>query len=432
MKRIDSQKGYTLTELLVVMTIFLIIIMVSAQAFDRIVSQSSQLRKVSETNIEGIIGLEVLRRDLESIGYGLPWDFATGITYGEVADDVGPDFPVQGIDPKSFNDSPSNVPRAVLSEPSTSTSKIIDANAGVPYWTNPGSDYLVIKSVSVPFTKTSKKWSYVNYSSSGGSNTSSIRQWSSTEENFQTDDRVITLVSSFADAPINRQLAMVSATDFSYKIDSIYPGNDAYKPKSRTVRPSDNASITNDMYVAYGVNSISGSDNIRMPFNRSDYYVQRPKSNMTTTCNKGTGILYKAVVYNSTSASGGQFPIGAQYPLLDCVGDMQVVYELDRSGVKNSGDITYMDTLTGMTAQEIREQLRTIRVYILGHEGKKDLGYSYPYTDVNKVVVVSDPSLSSSGRIFSKTDMVSYFGADWFNYRWKVYTIAIKPKNLNN
>ena len=424
MRRILCNKGFSLIELLVVTLITVIVLMITGTAFEKIILESSKLKKVSETNIEGIIGLEVLRKDLESTGYGLPWEFMTAITYDEVDAAVGADFPVQGIDPKSFNDSPSSVPRAILSAASTAANKIIDGTAGVKL-TNPGTDYLVIKSLNVAFGDTNKKWSYVNYSASGASNQSKIKPWSTAAEQFETNDSIITLINTFGDTKVSRQLAMESGTQFSYKYSGLIPPNDIYKPTAKTT--SGGATITNDMYAVYGVNNLGTTDNIRMPFNRADYYVNRPNS-MPSHCNKGTGILYKGVIDNSIT--GGAF---TQYPLLDCVGDMQIAYELDTG----AGNITYTDTLvdaanTPLDAQKIRDQLKTIRVYILAHEGRKESSYSYPHSDPNKVITVGDPSMPSSLlRILKLSDMVSLFGSDWMNYRWKVYTISVKPKNLN-
>lgn len=423
MKRLFCNKGFSLIELLVVTAIMVVVLMITATAFEKIILESSKLKKVSETNIEGIIGLEVLRRDLESTGYGLPWDFMTPITYAEVDDTVSADFPVQGIDAKLFNDSPSAVPRAIISAPSTAANRIIEGTAGVKL-TNPGTDYLIIKSLNVAFGDANKKWSYVNYSSSDVTNFSYIKPWSTSAEGFSTNDSIITLVNTFGDTKINRQLAMVSGTQFSYKYNGSIPPSDIYKPAAKTTTGGD--VITNDMFAVYGVNNLgAGADDIRMPFNRADYYVNRPAS-MPNHCNNGTGILYKGVIVNSkTSAAGGGF---SQYPLLDCVGDLQVVYELDATG---TGNISYADTLSGLDAQQIRTQLKSIRVYVLAHEGRKESSYVYPYSDSNRVVLVGEPSISSLGRTLTLANMVSLFGADWMNYRWKVYTITVKPKNLN-
>jgi len=164
-----------------------------------------------------------------------------------------------------------------------------------------------------------------------------------------------------------------------------------------------------------------------MPFNRADYFVTRPTSTMPGRCNLGTGVLYKAVTINSmgtNNAGGGQ----TLYPLLDCVGDMQVIFDMqDPNDVNKTMTV---DTLTTLSAEDIRTRLKAIRVYILVHEGGKDNGYSYPFTDASNVITVSDNRTPSLGRTFTQTDMVDYFGSEWNKYRWKVYSVVGQPYNL--
>ena len=44
-------------------------------AFNTIITNSSKSSKIEESNIEGMIGLEMMRHDLEQMGFGLPWGF---------------------------------------------------------------------------------------------------------------------------------------------------------------------------------------------------------------------------------------------------------------------------------------------------------------------------------------------------------------------
>lgn len=72
-------------------------------------------------------------------------------------------------------------------------------------------------------------------------------------------------------------------------------------------------------YLVYGV---SLDTDLRMPFNRADYYIARPDP-MPEGCAPGTGILYKALVSQS---NGG---LSNALPVIDCVADMQVAFGLD-------------------------------------------------------------------------------------------------------
>lgn len=398
-----NEKGYTFVELVVVMAIFITVIMISSSAFEKIAQHAGQQTKSVETQIEGIVGLNLMRFDIEHAGYALPWSFQNPITYPEV--DVAAGFLAEGIDSNSFNDAniPSSVdsakiPKAIASGTSTAT----------------GIDYLVVKSTVASINATGKKYSFVNYSVnttvSGESNESYIKQWSQANENFINGEYVITLNEiSASNGTFNRQLA-TDGSAFSYPYAGRHPESDTYKPTS----PS-------QLFTVYGVDDKP----LRMPYNRADFYVKRPSSNMPSSCNQGTGILYKGVVIHGSGSGAGGF---VRYPLLDCVGDMQVAFELD---LNNNGNITYAKNLDGYSAQQIRDFLKRVRVYILAHEGSKDRNYRYPFNDSSKAIVVGDPAFTETfGRIWSVADLVAKFGADWLNYRWKIYTLAINPSNL--
>jgi len=73
----NRQSGVTLLELLIVMGIFMIVIAAASQMFVSLLSDYKQQSKITVTNIEGILGLEMMRRDVENAGYGLPWDGLT-------------------------------------------------------------------------------------------------------------------------------------------------------------------------------------------------------------------------------------------------------------------------------------------------------------------------------------------------------------------
>jgi len=69
----NRQAGFSLIELLIVIAIFSVIIMASSQSFVPLLSQSKHQSKIAATNIEGMLGLEIMRRDIAHAGYGLYW-----------------------------------------------------------------------------------------------------------------------------------------------------------------------------------------------------------------------------------------------------------------------------------------------------------------------------------------------------------------------
>ena len=413
-----SAGGFTLLELIVSMAIFIALIMISAYAFENIIKKGGQQVKSAETQTEGIVGLEMLRSDIEHAGYGIPWTIPfppAGGAYTEVTGSVNP---VTGITSSSFNE---GVPSAVKSVLTPAGSKIIAGTSN----TNPGAAYLVIKSVRVPLNTAVSKWTYVNYSTDGTNNKSYVKKWGSTDD-FTGGERVITISSTFStsgepDKVLAMKNGVTDNTGYSYAVPTTVPS---------ILNPADSAFEPGDSSQLYVVYAIDPNADLRMPFNRADYYIRRPAGSdpakMPETCNPGTGVLFKGVVRHSDSS--GTF---AEYPLLNCVGDMQVEFELDPMG---NGNIAISPTLAGLAASDIRMQLKTVRVYLLAHEGKKDPNYSYP----NATIQVGDPSRpSSSGRTLSGAPacsgdncMQTLFGDDWRNYRWKVYTIVVRPKNM--
>ncbi|TWJ32784.1 prepilin-type N-terminal cleavage/methylation domain-containing protein [Geobacter argillaceus] len=386
---IQDTRGFTLIELIIVMAIFLIVIIITAGTFDTVVKKSIQQSKSVETQIEGIVGLELLRADLEQAGFGLPWTFQAApaaTMYSEV--DVAASYPTafwpMGISATSFNDAPANPPRAIQSSETTFNQ---DSDSH-------GSKYLVIKSTVAGTNATAKKWTNVSFSSGG----KSIRTWGTTDRDLASSDQVIVVKNSLISTPPTRQLMVDSSGKF-YTTFGTY---------STLTLPHQDG----DSFVIYGISSLSS---LRMPFNRADYYVRSP-AKMPTSCAPNTGILYKAT---ATHSGGGFDPV---MPLLDCVADMQVVYGLDTG----MGFVNTHTTVAPATPDLIRQQLREIRVYILAQEGTKDLFFTYPSQTVD-VGESFDGGATIMGRRF---DLQARIGAGWQNYRWKVYTIVVRPKNL--
>jgi type II secretory pathway pseudopilin PulG len=394
-----NDRGYTLTELVIVMGIFISIMIMSTYAFEHILSRSGQQAKSAESNIEGIVGLELLRSDIEHAGYGLPYSFQnwSSVRYNEV--DVGDNFLADGIASNSFNSQRTSNIRAFESGISTASDTILNTSSK----TNPGTGYLVIRSAIVAINGAARKWSYVNYSASGSTNVSYLKQWGNGDD-LVTGDRVITISSTFSTGGTQDKRLIMSGDVFSYAVNGPQPPDDAFKPGDAS-----------QLYIVYGINS---NANLKMPYNRADYYVARPGTNMPAMCNPGTGILYKATAnHNNTGFT--------PYPLLDCVGDMQVEFELDPN---NDGNTTFTGGIAALTAQQVRSQLKNVRIYILAHEGQKDRNFTYGASSIQ----VGDPNRpASSGRTLDSALMQTYFGTDWKNYRWKVFTLVVRPKNLN-
>jgi hypothetical protein len=221
---------------------------------------------------------------------------------------------------------------------------------------------------------------------------------------------------------------------------------------------------TQSVYCIYGLdNSTTGHT---MPFNRVDYYLDRIKSEFPTSCDPNTFTLYRSTI----NQANGQFN---QTPLIDCVADFQVAFGVDPSGgTSATGDpgaaIQWQANLlqqpwmpgysanTPMSAAQIQQYLREVRVFILFQEGlgdtssSSDLSSHFRFSGTlnlgDQAIASSlDPAdysatgtnfqqLSSAALPGTPNSLLSYFtpaGSDQ-QYRWKIIELDVKPMNLLN
>jgi len=392
---IRDRHGFTLVELIVVMAVFVTVLMISASAFNTMIVQSSKIFRSEESNIEGVIGLEMLRHDLQQSGYGL---FTETSTYADEAASA----------PESeYNDAPNNVPRPIV----VGNNLVGKSSGSMPILEN--SDYLAIKGTSVGRQRVAQKWTFLNFSSG----VVTPKKWASAAENLTAtptpSEKVILIQKQFG-TPMRSSLVRAPGGGFYYEY-----GDTGFAHLS---------SASAGIYTVYGVNT----NPLRFPFNRSDYFVAEP-STRPAVCAPDTGMLYKTTVNHH---DGELTPI----PVLDCVLDMQVVlgWDWDNNGVidtySNADGTLAAGLVTNVSAAftqdpnnnsltatpNIRNNLKMIKVYILAQNGKKDSGYtSSPSIEVSDT---GEASLTRpSGFLLSSSQL---------NYRWKLYRIVARPKNL--
>jgi hypothetical protein len=319
------------------------------------VKQYKVQTKITESNVEGILGLELLRQDLESLGYGLPWSNLP--SYSE------PSPPVQNDDGAA--------PRAVA--------KVDASTLGI----NNGSDYLVIKSALVGMDAAAGKWTTLRAEEG-------TRPWGSTEEDLATGDYVIVLAPG--GSATDQRVLLTPFQGVSFESLSAYvPANEFQ---------------TN---IVYGIDT----GTLQRPFNRADYFIADGADYPTPQhCAPNTGVLVKAVVVHDGDGSTPDL-----LPLLDCVADMQVMFGFDSSGDRQVD--SWEGTTGGRTADQIRTQLVEVRVNLLVQQGQRDGSYRYP----NPTVYVGDNTIGGVHSI----DVSAYR-----NYRWKQYSIVVRPRNLAN
>lgn len=407
--------GFTLIELIVVMAVFITVLIISASAFNTILLNTGRVFKSEESNIEGVVGLEMLRHDLQQAGYGL-YTEQSAKSYSEAVDAL----------PATNNDSTGgtfNVPRPLV------FINDLDGTIGAVDGFTPllGSDYISIKGTTVSRSPSAKLWTFLNITSVHSA-PPVVKTWATTADQLTAGtDRVVVLQKQFGNPPLSR-LVQPDPTRFSYTY-------------------SDTAflnltSATNGTYMVYGVDN----KDLRFPFNRSDYFVATPAvaTDRPSACAPGTGILYKATL-NHTNGK-----LTEKIPVLDCVLDMQVVLGWDSDGdglvdtwtsadgKQQLGGVA-MDPALGTSnnnqmlavppVPNIRTNLKIIKVYLVVQDGRMDSSFTSKspltfYANESKYGDVPVTSLTRAG-----TGQIP-LAANQQHYRWKLYRIVVRPKNL--
>jgi prepilin-type N-terminal cleavage/methylation domain-containing protein len=393
-------RGFTLVEILVVMGIFVIVMAITGSAFNLIMKQSILQSKIAGSNIEGVIGLEIMRRDLASAGFGLPWSCTVNYPEAAASEPLAAAYNDAAATPK--------LPSAV-----SGGNDVILATPD-PTQLLQGSDYLVVRATSIGTTQAAQRWSYMNYTGMAKPSPLPPKSWSS--ENLNGTDHVI-VVSMNLSGEFSKDL-VVDATDAT-KFSTTYAALGNFEPQA--------SKSTN---FVYGVTTQDPNfASLRMPFNRADYLVRRPAVSESVKipmrCAPNTGILFKALVNHKDGTFDNAGTSRAnELPLLDCVADMQVVYSLQSA---STGVVTDTGTLQPLTAAQIRSDLKAIQVYVLTHEGGRDQSYIYP----NQFIAVgpsADGINTGTGRSY---DLQTTIGTGWQQYRWKVYRMIVNPTNMN-
>lgn len=409
----SDRRGFTLIELLIVMAVFVVVIAIAGESFKTILLQTAKLFRSEESNIEGVVGLEIMRHDIQQAGYGL-FTETCPVAYSEAANAPA----------SNYNEtSGTAAPRAVVA------GNNLPGGSGSAYNVVANTDYLVIKATTVSRSKAAQRWTHLVYAPGGAvPNT-----WSSNAENFASGsngDYVVLLRRSITSSANTTTLVPQGST-FYFTYD-----------------PAAFASYSTNTwsYFMYGLDDYKPSTSTpRMPFNRVDYFVAKPSSGaMPQLCNPSTGILYKANVNRDGT-------LDYSTPILDCVADMQVVFGWDLADANGNlvsdptqpGDglidtwsnadglvtqgsvalnpVTYVKDTILSNPGHIRTKLKVVKIYILAQVGRMDPGYTSPST----IVVGNDANEAGITHSYP-------LSPDMLNYRWKVYRIIVRPKNLTS
>lgn len=422
-----DQTGFTLVELMITMVVFLLVISAASNIFSTLLSQFKQQSSIAETNIESIPGFEILRFDVEQAGYGLPWTVDangdrladpdwTGLqNYCEAASVAAT---ATAPNPADYNDANvagctnGNAPRAVVA----------GNNVGLN-----GSDYLVVKSASVATNAAARKWTYIR-------NDGAVNQYMATTgvaaEDMVNNERVIVITPMrLVNNNVSPNILLTQTAGsffglFNTNLATFTASYDRLVPQSNSYRT----------HLVYGVDS---DTNPRMPFNRADYYIVTGTA--PSRCAPNTGVLVKSVIRQADGIRGGGMP------LLDCVAGMQVILQLAMTPNANAATTSNADgsaivSTEGATtaavqntlnnAQNLRDRLREVRIFILSQEGQRDPFFTFS----NMGPAVYPGACATCVRLgdaaLGQDFDLSTISADFRNYRWKIHAMVLTLHNV--
>ena len=353
-----------------------------------------------------------MRHDLEQMGFGLFWGVLplSAVAYNEA---INSNWPADATNYAKMNDSGTTppVPRAFV---------------GFNGFSNFTSDFIGIKATTVGRNAAAQRWTYVPYNNYSAAVRES-RPVTLPSGSPLAGDRVVAIRTNFNNSSDDRIL-LDSSGSFFFSYNTTGGIHDDFLP-------SDPQGL--QLHMLYGIKT-PGSPVVepRMPFNRVDYFVNAPAGGVPPFCAPRTGVLTKA----SLNHADGSYEF---IPMLDCVADMQVVlgWSLNAGETKvedavhayssmpaTNYSVTASPSSTASSIQQwlqdpqmIREHLKMVKVYILAQEGRRDLTYTYPQTSID-IGDAANGEISMSRRYVLTPEQRQY--------RWKVYRVIVRPKNL--
>lgn len=408
---IKNNLGFTIIEVVISLSLFIVVLMITSSAFNSVLVKGNLVQRSEESNIEGVIGLVMLRHDLMQAGFGL---FTEAVD--ENGDEMDPVYSEASVNPaKLFNETASKrIPRGLVAGNDT---------AGILA----GTDYIAIKATTVGSSSNlgnsdvSQLYTYVT--------SSGVPATLDGQEVFKAGDKVIFLDESYSKdkALITRKLIMKNNSDYYVSYVGA-PGNNVSIPY---------LPAANRRFFMRGIDK----SNLIAPFNRTDYWVERSAGSVPQHCSPVAGVLYKGVMSHN---SGNITPA---IPIMDCVANMQVVLGWNTTttpetsalvdswsnadGTEQSGD--WNNSLSAIIlladSNELRKRLKQVKVYLLVQDGSINPEFvntanKFPMFDTAIAAVNSEANLvKSPGQTFP--GYVDLTAVDMRNYRWKLHKVVV-------
>jgi prepilin-type N-terminal cleavage/methylation domain-containing protein len=368
-----NENGITLIELLTVMVIFSVVMAGLYSAYSVQLRQGVKEYHAAESNIEVSIARNIIERDFTMAGYGMPEDYSYAV--------------ISGFDT-------ANPPKAV------------EAGDGNP-------DTLILRGTALGIdSRAAQGWTYMLDS------TPTFTVWNDAREDVGNADGVILLEP-------NTKTLLPQGTDWKFK----YSG-----PVSNVTSIPNNTPYGSPQLgtLVYGLYSTVTGTAATQPFYTVTYSLSAA-GNTSPNCAPNTRTLLRAESRKINST-------GTPQPILNCVLDFQVALGLATDNSPDgsidhwdNGGATYAATYTGTTGPAtLNKQLKQIRAYVLVQDGVKDPNYTYSNPDKD---YAATPTKIRVGDLYLQGGAVGQdfdlnTDSRWLQYRWRVLTFAVTPRNI--
>jgi prepilin-type N-terminal cleavage/methylation domain-containing protein len=362
------QSGTTLTELLITLAIFSVVMTGIYSVYTMHVNHATREYRLAQSEIEIVIARSIIERDIMMAGYGL-------------ADDYG------GL---TFVPAPLPLGATNTITPGSTTNPL-----GGTYPTTglAGADALYMMGTALGiYSKTSQSWTYLKNTSPA-----EFQTWGDVREDVQENDRVI-----YIEPNTKAIIADGTAWRFIYPSAPNFSGNEGRGA------------------LVYGLSRPpQGSvSEIPRPYYVIQYRLGGATADMPKTCARGTRSLQRVEMTHGESIE----------PLLACVRDFQVAFGIDAS-FPEDGIIDIWDNGGVLSSsydyQALKRRLKQVRVYILVQNGNKDADYLYVNPDN-----LSNPDRIRVGNVNLGIGRDISLTAEQRQYRWRLIALTITPRNL--
>lgn len=360
-------KGATLSELLVTLAIFSIVMAGVYSAYTIYSRHATREYRLAQSEIELVLAKNIIERDVMMAGYGLADDYAGfGFSPGPVS--IG----------ATDNITPGSTPNPLGGRyPTTGLA---------------GADALYMMGTALGiYSRAAQAWTYLKNASPA-----EYQIWEDDRENVHPGDRIIYV------EPNTRTLIAEGST-WRFVSPSAPAFGDGRGKGS----------------LVYGLSRPpqGGGSEIPRPYYIIQYRLGGTPSALPKTCAPGTRSLQRVEMTNGESVE----------PLLACVRDIQIAFGLD-AGEPTDGMVDFWDNggnvVSSYDSLSRKRRLKQVRVYLLVQQGERDPDYLYknPGNPSNPARIrVGDAGLGI-GRDVNLT-------AEQRKYHWRLIALTVTPRN---